>query len=137
MSEELNQIMATGVKSWEQGVAMVEKLFTVARPEAVFSEPVNVENYTVITAAEVMVGMGFGYGSGAGSEGETAGNMGGGGGGGGGGASGGRPVAAIIVGPDGVRVEPVVDITKLALAFITALGGMFLIVRKMQQRGQV
>jgi uncharacterized spore protein YtfJ len=42
-----------------------------------------------------------------------------GGGGGGGGGSMGRPVAVIVVGPDGVEVKPVIDLTKLAL---TALG---------------
>ena len=42
-----------------------------------------------------------------------------GGGGGGGAGAMARPVAVIVVGPDGVRVKPVLDTTKLAL---TALG---------------
>lgn len=45
-------------------------------------------------------------------------------GGGGGGFSTGRPVAAISIGPDGVHVEPIVDATKVALAFFTTLGAM-------------
>ncbi len=52
------------------------------------------------------------------------GGSGGGGGGGGGGYVFARPVAVIVSGPDGVRVEPVVDSTKIALAFFTALGFM-------------
>ena len=56
----------------------------------------------------------------------------GGGGGGGGGASG-RPVAVISVGEDGVEVEPVVDATKIALAFFTALGSMFFMLVKMRK----
>ena len=48
-----------------------------------------------------------------------------GGGGGGGGFSAGRPVAAIIVEPEGVRIEPIVDPTKIALAFFTVLGSIF------------
>jgi hypothetical protein len=32
----------------------------------------------------------------------------------------GRPVAIIAIGPDGVRVKPVVDVTKVALAGLTA-----------------
>jgi hypothetical protein len=35
-----------------------------------------------------------------------------------------RPVAVILVGPDGVKVKPVVDVTKIALAAITAWGVM-------------
>jgi uncharacterized spore protein YtfJ len=85
--------------------------------------------------------MGYGYGSGFGGdlvEGEDvdsglALDGGGGFGSGGGGASGGRPVAAILVGPDGVRVEPIVDVTKLGLAFFTTLGAMFLMLSKMRQ----
>ena len=48
-----------------------------------------------------------------------------GGGGGGGGAAMARPVAVISVGPNGVQVEPVVDPTKIAIAFFTTLGSMF------------
>jgi len=53
---------------------------------------------------------------------------GGGGGGGGGGQTLSRPVAVIIASPDGVRVEPVADRTKVLMAAITAAGfvaGMF------------
>jgi hypothetical protein len=35
----------------------------------------------------------------------------------------GRPVAIIAIGPDGVTVKPVVDVTKLVLAALTGLGG--------------
>jgi hypothetical protein len=35
-----------------------------------------------------------------------------------------RPVAVIIASPEGVRVEPVVDVTKIALAALTAAGFM-------------
>ncbi|MGD2105819.1 MAG: hypothetical protein PVJ55_11985 [Anaerolineae bacterium] len=55
----------------------------------------------------------------------------GGGGGGGGGASG-RPVAVISISEDGVEVEPVVDATKIGLAFFTALGSMFFMLMKMR-----
>jgi len=34
-------------------------------------------------------------------------------------------VAAILIGPDGVRVEPIVDPTKIAIAFFTTIGAMF------------
>ena len=80
--------------------------------------------------------MGFGVGSGYGrgpssgeknEEGENE-SEGGGGGGGGGGRILSRPAAVIIATPEEVRVEPVMDITKIGLAALTAGGfvlGMF------------
>src|SRR5262245_11657238 len=127
MTNSFNNVMASTVKSWEQGTELVARLFNVAQPNAVYSEPVTKGDYTLITASEVTVTMGFGYGGGGGTgpdmaeapagEGQASG---GGGGGGGGGFALGRPVAAISIGPDGLRVEPVVDVTKLGIAFITA-----------------
>jgi uncharacterized spore protein YtfJ len=146
MNEEFNKIVVTAVKNQEQAVELVEKLFAVAQPGAVYSEPVTVGENTVITASEVSVGMGFGYGIGGGpgqvgrrrrvGENEPQderGEAGIGGGGGGGGASGARPVAVISIGPEGVRVEPVVDPTKIALAFFTTLGSMFFMLSKMRK----
>ena len=149
MSKEFNKIVATAVKNQEQAAELVEKLFAVAQPGAVYGEPVTVGEHTVITASEVKVGMGFGCGLGAGpaaepGEGETESKnepqderagTGYGGGGGGGGVSGGRPVAVISIGPEGVQVEPVVDATKIALAFFTTLGSMFFMLSKMRKVG--
>jgi uncharacterized spore protein YtfJ len=140
MSEGLSGIVATAVKGQEDAMALVEKLFDVAQPSAVYGEPAAIGDHTVITASEVKVGMGFGFGGGGapsaeGSEGDTEGGAavaGFGSGGGGGGVSGGRPVAAISVGPSGVRVEPVVDVTKIALAFFTTLGAMFMMFSRMR-----
>jgi len=67
MSEEFNEVMVTAVKNQEQAAELVEKLFAVAQPSAVYGEPVTAEGHTVITASEVSVGMGFGYGIGGGS----------------------------------------------------------------------
>jgi uncharacterized spore protein YtfJ len=60
-------------------------------------------------------------------------NAGGGGGGGGGGASFARPVAAVVVSPQGVWVEPIVDVTKLGLAFFTMLGSMWMFWSRMRR----
>ena len=57
-------------------------------------------------------------------------------GGGGGGFSTGRPVAAISIGPDGVHVEPIVDATKVALAFFTTLGAMAMMWSSMRKGGK-
>lgn len=125
MDEAMN---ATVIKSLEQGSQMLDKILAAARPGAVFGEPVKAGDYTIITACEVTSGGGFGSGmgsgpikAGVGQEGISTGepvSSGGGMGGGGGAMS--RPVATIIIGPDGVRVEPIVDVTKLGLAGITA-----------------
>lgn len=121
-------------------VSRVDGLFDVARPEAVFAPPVTVDGRTVISAAEVLVGMGIGGGGGPSpategqAEGENAGmGMGMGAGGGGGGYAQSRPVAVIIIDGDGVRVEPVVDVTKLGLAAITVLGSMFFFLARMMR----
>src|SRR5687768_13292529 len=99
----------SGLHSETTALAAISKLFDVYQPGVVFSEPHTVGDHTVITASEVHVGMGLGFGRGSGSGGTESGE---GRGGGGGGGSAGRPVAAIIIGPKGVQVEPIVDVTK-------------------------
>ena len=110
-----------------------------ASVDRVYGAPVEVGETKIIPAAENLVVMGFGAGFGYGtsefesneetpSSGEGMGE-GGGGGGGGGGRTLSRPVAVIIASPEGVRVEPVADRTKVIMAAITAAGfvaGMFL-----------
>ena len=115
-------------------VSRADRLFDAARPEAVFAQPVTVDGRTVIPAAEVLVGMGIGGGGGSSpaSEGQAEGENAGMGAGGGGYAQS-RPVAVIIIDGDGVRVEPVVDVTKLGLAAITVLGSMFFFLARMMR----
>jgi len=59
--------------------------------------------------------------------------VGAGGGGGGGGAALGRPVAAIEIGPQGVRVEPIVDPTKIAIAFFSTIVSMIAMIGRMRR----
>jgi uncharacterized spore protein YtfJ len=141
MSSTLNDVIHSVDGYQEQGQAWMEKLLAAARPGAVFGEPVKAENYTIITASEIGAGGGFGFGFGGGTSpaatsGETPGEkqegVSGGSGVGGGGGSTGRPVAAIIIGPEGVRVEPVVDATKIALAVFTTVGAMLLSLGRMR-----
>ncbi|MBI3944003.1 MAG: hypothetical protein HY326_13380 [Chloroflexi bacterium] len=128
MDEAMNSMAATVTRSLEQGSQMLDKILAAARPGAVFGEPVKEGVYTIITACEVTSGGGFGSGMGSGpaqagagkADISTGGAISSGGGMGGGGGAMSRPVATIIVGPDGVRVEPIVDVTKLGLAGITA-----------------
>jgi len=123
----------------EQSREMLEHLLAAAQPGAVYSQPVAHGEYTVITASEVADGGGFGMGFGAPSAtrpGEVAQEQqsNGGGGSGGGGGSSGRPVAVIVIGPAGVEVKPVLDVTKIGLAALTTWGAMLVTLRKMRKR---
>ena len=84
--------------------------FTNVSAERVFGEPVRVGERVVIPAATIAYGGGFGFGSG----GEQI------GGGGGGGGADGRPVAVIEASPEGVRIRPVIDFTRVGLTVIAA-----------------
>jgi uncharacterized spore protein YtfJ len=135
-NEKMDQVFDRAEKSQAQSLEALGRLFDVASAETVFGEPIQQGDYTLITASEVTVGLGFGFGVGGGEgmdDESEAGGEGYGGGGGGGGGSMGRPVAVIAIGPHGVTVEPVVDATKIGLAFATALGSMFLMFSKMRK----
>jgi uncharacterized spore protein YtfJ len=93
----------------------LSRLVITASADAVFGQPVVNGDTTVIPCSEVVIGMGMGSGSGPVDE---TGNPTGSGSGGGGGARG-RPVAAIIITKEGVRIEPVYDLTKIVLATLT------------------
>jgi uncharacterized spore protein YtfJ len=108
----------------QQNLRFVDKIFSAAQASAVFSAPVTTGGYTVITASEVAAGGGFGSGQGSEPGSDPAHPAAGGGGSGGGGGSTGRPVAVIVVGPDGVQVKPIFDVTKFGLAVLTAWAAM-------------
>jgi len=91
-------------------------------------QPVNSGETIVVPAAEVVSMFGFGMGAGSGT---AAAN---GGGGGGGGRVLSRPVAIVVITPGAVRVEPIVDVTKLGLAALTAFGFMFMTILRMSSR---
>ncbi|HLF73421.1 MAG TPA: hypothetical protein VI524_03665 [Anaerolineales bacterium] len=118
--------------------ATLDKFLTAATVDAVYSPPVMQGENLVIPAAEVLSVVGFGLGLGGGSQAaggtENADSAGGGGGGGGGGRVLARPVAAIIMSPTGVRVEPIVDVTKVVLAVFTSLGFMVAMLTRMSSR---
>lgn len=109
--------------------------------EAVYGKPIKSGDVTIIPTAEVFCGIGFGLGMGMGTfkpdaddEVETLESEdkqesgppseGAGMGGGGGGYTFSRPVALVISSPDGVRVEPILDRTKLIIATLTTVGFM-------------
>jgi len=114
----------TGIQTLQDTMDM---FLATADVTAVYGEPILHGHEMIIPAAEVLCGMGFGVGYGSGgteNDEKVSTSVPGGGGGGGGGRTFSRPVAVIIAGPEGTRVDPVVDVTKIALAFFTALGFM-------------
>lgn len=156
MSDWLDKMGISILKNQENSQQLLEKFVETARPSSVFAPPITAGEYTVITASEVYAGMGVGFGGGGGSgpqnteepigdhppaeqppvNDELPPGSGVGYGGGGGGATMGRPVAAITIGPDGVRVEPIVDVTKIAIAFFTTFGAMALMFSRMSKMSQ-
>ena len=83
----------------------LDRLLAVASAGAVFGQPITQGDTTIVPCSEVAAGIGLGGGTGYGPDSQGRGQTGGGGSGGGGGARG-RPVAAIVITPQGVRVEP-------------------------------
>ncbi|HLZ60113.1 MAG TPA: hypothetical protein VKR06_24450 [Ktedonosporobacter sp.] len=141
MIDTTNNMLTLAQKREEQISRVMEKLYSAAQPGAVYSEPVTAGNYTIISACEISAGGGFGSGLGLtspkpqdeASQPQTQSVNSSGGGFGGGGGSNGRPVAVIVIGPDGVTVRPVVDVTKIALAGVTVWGSMLMLLGRMRR----
>lgn len=122
MTEETGAKTEGGPKSYQSSSLdkskdILDKFIAVANVNAAYGPAIQKDDTLIIPTAEVVAGMGFGLGDGGSPQS-------GGAGGGGGGQAFSRPVAIIIAGPNGVRVEPVVDATKIALAMFTAAGFM-------------
>lgn len=111
----------------------MDKLLKTADVTAVYGLPVEHGDILIIPAAEVVAVAGFGSGEGAGAGPEGTGS-GSGSGGGGGGKTFSRPVSVIVAGPEGVEVKHVLDVTKIALAALTAWGFMGAMAMRMMSR---
>jgi uncharacterized spore protein YtfJ len=107
----------------------MKKFLDAGSVSAVYGEPATYGDITIIPAAEVVSVMGFGLGAGTGETGK--GNASGAGGGGG---IQSRPVAAVVITPNGVRIEPIVDLTKVWLAGLTTAGFIFATLARMRRR---
>lgn len=110
----------------------MSQFLDTADVSVVYGESIKNGETQIIPSAEVLTLMGYGAGFGSGTNvdnGEQS--DGSGGGGGGGGRVLARPVAVVVASPNGVRVEPVVDVTKIALAALTAAGFMMGMLIKM------
>lgn len=136
MTDEMNT-NSTEQTSLDVYQDTMEEFLAAADVRVVYGEPIQHEDTLIIPTAEILCGLGFGVGSGVGSG--TDANtekpsMGKGSGGGGGGRILSRPVAVVVASPEGVRVEPVLDVTKIALAALTAMGFMVGMMFRMSSR---
>jgi uncharacterized spore protein YtfJ len=96
----------------------IEEMREKANVSAVYGEPVQVGERTIIPVADIKYGFGLGYGEGSAGEDEeeeleTRGQ-----GGGTGGGVAARPVAVIEVSDEGVQIKSVTDEGRIALAGI-------------------
>lgn len=124
MSDQDSAKVPSEAPSEARAAAVMERLIASADVSRVYGEPVRHADTLLIPAAEVLTVAGFGMGSGRGTFTDRAGGprRGSGGGGGGGGQTLARAVAVVVASPEGVRIEPVFDVTKIALAALTAAG---------------
>lgn len=130
MAEETHsQMSPESTDSTEAAERTLHKFLEAASVRAVYGEPETYGDITIIPTAEIVGGLGFGFGRGTGETGK--GNASGAGGGGG---LQSRPVAAVVITPNGVRVEPIVDLTKVWLAGLTTAGFMFGILARIRRR---
>jgi uncharacterized spore protein YtfJ len=99
-----------GQSAVENLVGQVSRVHERATVKTVFGDPMPIDGRTIIPVAKVGYAFGVGMGRG-GLEKEGSGE-----GGGGGGGLNVRPVAVLEVRHDEVRVRPIADVTRLALA---------------------
>ena len=143
--EEMDTLDDMGMTDYDllsddENISVIQETMGVfldaATVESAYGEPIQNGDTMIIPTAEVLALMGFGVGSGYGSGSagdEESSGTGGGSGGGGGGRVLSRPVAVVIASPEGVRIEPVFDMTKIALAALTAFGFMFGFLMRMRR----
>lgn len=103
----------------------LEAISDQATSAACFGPPTSVGSRTIIPVAELYYGLGLGWGGGSDAIKRAEG-----GGGGGGGGLRSRGVAVIEVGPDGVRVLPIRDVTAIALAALTFASAATIIIAR-------
>jgi uncharacterized spore protein YtfJ len=132
MTEIKNEIFHQAISYPTEGLLRLDKLVEAASPQAVFGEPIQQGDITVITASAINVGLGYGLGGFVlkRDEMEKLERQEVNGGGGGGGGTRARPIAVISISSEGVKVDPIFDITTICLAFFSAFSAIFIASRK-------
>lgn len=108
----------------DKALALMRSFYGEASPTTVFSEPHQVGDEVIFTAAAWERVGGFGFGGGGDNDGD------GGGGAGGGGVSEARPVAVIRITPGGTEVTAVPDVTKIVVTVILSALGVWRALRR-------
>lgn len=122
-----------------EGTALLGKLTEAAAPGAVYGEPIQQDDTTVITANSVSVGLGFGmFGfvlgrTEAGQEEHQQARREVNGGGGGGGSTKVRPVTVVSIDPEGIKVIPVINVNKIVLAFLSTISAVLIAIHKVKK----
>ena len=106
--------------SFELGASVWDRLVLSAQVGLAYGEARVAGGRTIIPIGAV--GYGFGWGGGGGTSLDKAGNPVTGSGGGGGGGVGVQPVALLDITGDRVRLRPVLDWTRIAVALIVTIG---------------
>jgi len=137
MSEETNDktnekeiVIEDSGQAIDMAQETMEAFIETADVSKVYGEPIQHEGTLILPAAEVLAVAGFGAGYGSGGPEDVGGA---GGGAGGGGRTFSRPVAVVIANKTEVRVEPVVDPTKIVMTMFTALGFMVATIARMKR----
>jgi uncharacterized spore protein YtfJ len=117
-SENSNEVEYPSNYTYDVFQDTMDTYLATADVGTVYGEPFEKDGNVIIPAAEIVAGFGFGLGSAQGASSDSD-ETGSGSGAGGGGSIFSRPVAVIIASSEGVRIEPVLDITKIALAGLT------------------
>jgi len=101
-----------------------ESMASVIGAQTVFGDPVTMGSQVVIPVSESSMGGGVGVSYFPDEHGNIQQRVLRAGAGGGGGAST-RPVAAIVIRPDGVQIKPIIDANKLALSGLTSTAALW------------
>jgi len=107
---------------------LLDRLAEITKVDAVFGLPIEREGATLITCSELGIGLGGGVGtakptdSSKQPEGEGV---------GGAAVARGRPVAVIVMTHDGVKVKPIVNVTRMALTQVAMMGFVFLLTSRL------
>jgi len=131
--KEINMEISDPGQAIDMVQETLETFLETADVSRVYGQPQEHVGSLIIPAAEVVSGMGFGAAYGSRGPQDEDGEDSGGGGGGGGGKAFARPVAVIIADNDGVRVEPIIDPTKIMLTALTAFGFIFSSIARMKR----
>ncbi len=101
---------------FEKAIGEIERMLNT---KTVVGEPIHVDGATLIPL--VSIGVGFGVGAGEGNDPRKGAGSGGGTGGGGGV----KPVALVVVGKDGVKVEPIKGAAASLIEKVADVAGKF------------